>query len=76
VDMAAARKRGGHMGSIAQANDANISANALDVGVIPNCPSCDETGEAAAESLLNVTVQKGNKCLDCIRDFNNSTDSS
>lgn len=76
VDMAAAKKRGGHIGAIAATNDGNMSANATDVGVIPNCPSCDKTGGAAAESIINVTIQKGNKCLNCIQDSTNSTNSA
>lgn len=59
VDMAASRKRGGHIGAIAQENESRLSANASDVGVIANCPNCDK--------IINVTVQKGNKCLNCIQ---------
>ncbi len=73
VDMAAARKRGGHVGAIAQANDGNLSANATEVGVIANCPTCDKTGEVSVGSIINVTVQKGNKCLNCIKNATNST---
>jgi hypothetical protein len=73
VDMATARKRGGKIGAIAQINDGNMTANAMDIGVIPNCPTCGKTGEAAVESIINVTVQKGSKCLDCINDTANST---
>lgn len=73
VDMAAARKRGGHIGAIAQANESQLSANASEVGVIANCPSCDKSGDVAVGSVINVTVQKGNKCLSCIQNSTNST---
>jgi len=76
VDMAAARMRGGHIGAIAQTNDSNLSANASDVGVIANCPGCDKTGEVAVGSIINVTIQKGNKCLDCIQNSSNSTENA
>jgi hypothetical protein len=76
VDMAASRKKGGKIGAIAMANDVNLSANATEMGVIPNCPTCGKTGETAATSIFNVTVQKTSKCLDCIQDFANSTNST
>ncbi len=76
VDMAASRKKGGKIGAIAVTNNANLSVNATEMGVIPNCPTCDKTGETAATSIFNVTVQKASECLDCIKDSVNSTNST
>jgi hypothetical protein len=75
VDMSAAKERGGKIGSISVTNDGNLSAKETDIGVIPNCPTCGKTGEDANASIINVTIQKNSKCLECIKDSANSTES-
>ena len=76
VDMAAAKKKGGKIGAIAMAINGTPSVNKSDVGVIPNCPTCGKTEGEAITSIFNVTVQKGEKCLECIKDSANSTNST
>jgi peptidoglycan/xylan/chitin deacetylase (PgdA/CDA1 family) len=76
VDMAAAKKKGGKIGAIALTNNGTLSVEKLDVGVIPNCPTCDKTDGEAMTSIFNVTVEKGGKCLECIKNSANSTNST
>jgi hypothetical protein len=75
VEMAAAKQPDGQKTGMASEKKTIQPMNASqDMGVLGGCPTCSESNGKGANSIINVTVIKKQKCLTCGQNSSNLTD--
>ena len=72
VDLAAVRQQEGQKTGIASEKNIARTMNASqETGVLAGCPTCNESNGKGANSIINVTVIKKQKCLTCGQNSSN-----
>jgi hypothetical protein len=77
VEMAAANQLDGQKNGKASGKNTFQPMNAShETGVLGSCPTCSGSNSKGANSIINVTVIKKQKCLTCGQNSSNLTDSA
>jgi hypothetical protein len=77
VEMAAAKRPDGQKnGMVSEKNTIQPLNASQETGVLGGCPTCSESNGKGANSIINVTVIKKQKCLTCGQNSSNLTEVS
>jgi hypothetical protein len=77
VDLAAAKRPDGQKtGMVSEKNTIQPMNASQETGVLGGCPTCSESNGKGANSIINVTVIKKQKCLTCSQNSSNLTEVS